>query len=609
MRAVCCRRVNLSLGIWVPRRFLKITPGARQDEKNVFGFAGGCLTADSHYRNLTPAVKYVDQTYLGNCISDRLVNFQPFKSRRETELFYSTFEQKMFAIAVTPIPTKASKKVNGNHDFSPFIRSNNTRHDVRLCIGSGVQALQRRGIAEISVDPCYDAEAAAEGAYLAAFVYDELKSTSRQTVKPHISCYTDHLDVSGANTKNKETILAAWRRGTELAMAQNLARKWMEMPANLLSPMAFATQVTSVLEGIPNGLVRTKVRNADWCREQRMNGLLSVGAGSHRSVVFLEIVYEGDPEHCQNHVALVGKGVTFDSGGISIKPSAGMEEMRADMGGAAVVVSTIFGLANLRVPINVRAYLPLCENMPGGGAMRPGDVLRMANGLTVQVDNTDAEGRLILADALVMAHKHPDLVSQPALIIDIATLTGAISVALGDEFTGVFLNGAGRYTRTGSLWRRPLTVASGSDEKASLDSSDFSSDVEDADDIDVSMVSGQQQSHPSVPGPGLLECLRCSASARGDRVWNLPLLHSGLLREQAHLADLVNVAGGSYAKKGGSGIAASFLSEFVPRSIPWIHLDIAGVMQPSARESFMRKGMAGRPTRTIIEFLDRLSRC
>ncbi|KAF6771461.1 hypothetical protein AHF37_12725, partial [Paragonimus kellicotti] len=112
------------------------------------------------------------------------------------------------------------------------------------------------------------------------------------------------------------------------------------------------------------------------------------------------------------------------------------------------------------------------------------------------------------------------------------------------------------------------------------------------DDIDVSLVSEQQQSDPSVPGQALLECLRCSASARGDRVWNLPLLHSGLLREQAHLADLVNVAGGPYAKKGGSGIAASFLSEFVPRSIPWIHLDIAGVMQPSARESFMRKGMA-----------------
>ncbi|KAF6768605.1 hypothetical protein AHF37_10230 [Paragonimus kellicotti] len=279
-----------------------------------------------------------------------------------------------------------------------------------------------------------------------------------------------------------------------------------------------------------------------------------------------------------------------------------MEEMRADMGGAAVVVSTIFGLANLRVPINVRAYLPLCENMPGGGAMRPGDVLRMANGLTVP------------ADALVMAHKHPDLVSQPALIIDIATLTGAISVALGDEFTGVFLNRAGRYTRTGSLWRRPMTVASESDEKAPLDSSESPSDVEEytEDDIDVSLVSEQQQSDPSVPGQALLECLRCSASARGDRVWNLPLLHSGLLREQAHLADLVNVAGGPYAKKGALRLLLPIryaAREFVPRSIPWIHLDIAGVMQPSARESFMRKGMAGRPTRTIIEFLDRLSRC
>ncbi|KAA3671801.1 cytosol aminopeptidase [Paragonimus westermani] len=268
---VFCRRIDFGLGIWVPRRLFRPSPGVRQDEVI-------CHVSSSQFAEHRFWIRWWI--------------FQPFKSRRETELFYSTFEQKKFAIAVTPIPTKISKRVNGLHDFTSFIKSNNSRHDIRVCIGSGVQALQRRGIAEVLVDPCNDAEAAAEGAYLAAFIYDELKSTSRQTVKPHISCYTDHLDVSGADTKNKESILAAWRRGTELAMAQNLARKWMEMPANLLSPMAFATQISSVLEGISNGLVRTKIRNADWCREQRMNGLLSVGAGSHRSVVFLEIVYE-----------------------------------------------------------------------------------------------------------------------------------------------------------------------------------------------------------------------------------------------------------------------------------------------------------------------------
>ncbi|TGZ73883.1 hypothetical protein CRM22_001250 [Opisthorchis felineus] len=557
------------------------------------GFAGGGIILGNHGKRLTPALAYIDQTYLSGSVHDNLTNYKLFQRIRDTEIFYSTFEQNQFAVAVSPLPVTSCKNLRVSPDEVENPMDVVSRNSVRRCIGMGVHALQRRGTREILVDPCGDAEVAAEGAYLAAFVYDELKSVARQTIKPHITCYTNHLASSSSSGASvKEDMLAAWQRGRILAMSQNLARKWMEMPANYLSPSAFAQQAASVFDGMSQ--VRTNIRSSEWCREHRLNGLLSVGAGSRRHVAFVEIIYEGDPARCKNHVALVGKGVTFDSGGISLKRSTGMEEMRADMGGAAVVASTVYGLASLGVPVNVRAYLPLCENMPGGGAMRPGDVIRMANGLTVQVDNTDAEGRLILADALHIACKHPDFVGEePSLIIDVATLTGAISAALGDEFTGVFSNHAASHKAAAAIWHSAEAPSSSLATETEEDIEPIE-DTEDEEEVEVGLQIEQPLMRLSpARGPTLWDCLRTSATIRGDRVWNLPLLSTIPLCEQAHLADLVNVTGGSNAKKGGSGTAAAFLNFFVPRHIPWMHLDIAGVMRPDLRQGYMRKGMAG----------------
>jgi len=235
----------------------------------------------------------------------------------------------------------------------------------------------------------------------------------------------------------------------------------------------------------------------------------------------------------------VGKGVTFDTGGISIKPSAKMDLMRGDMGGAAVVTSCMTAVAKLGMNLNLTVLVPLTENMPGSRATRPGDVVTAMNGKTIQVDNTDAEGRLILADALCYA----DTLS-PRLVLDIATLTGACSVALGTAATGVFCT----------------------------DSQDFAA----------------------------LE--RCG-SMSGDRMWRLPLWrHYTDKVKKTPLADLNNAPVGG----GGACTAAAFLREFTTCK-NYLHLDMAGVMDNAGDISYLGNGMSGRPTRTLVHYLAHLS--
>lgn len=195
----------------------------------------------------------------------------------------------------------------------------------------------------------------------------------------------------------------------------------METPANLMTPTIFADRVRQRCE--PHG-VKVTAHNKEWAAEQKMGSFLSVTRGSAEPPVFLELNYNGGPAD-QKPICLVGKGITFDSGGISLKGGAKMDEMRADMGGAACVAGTVAALAELRVPVNVVALMPLCENMPSGTATKPGDVVYAMNGKSICVDNTDAEGRLVLCDALLYAQT-----KNPRWVLDIATLTGAIGVGI-----------------------------------------------------------------------------------------------------------------------------------------------------------------------------------
>jgi leucyl aminopeptidase len=246
----------------------------------------------------------------------------------------------------------------------------------------------------------------------------------------------------------------AIRRGEIVGMAVNLARDLANTPPAEKTPMRLAEQVQLVAH---DAGIEFQLWDETKIRQERLGGLLGVAAGSTNPPAFVFLEYRGASQ--APPFALVGKGVTFDSGGLSLKPSASMEDMKSDMTGAAVVIATLQAIARLRLPIHVVGYLPLTENMTGGAAMKPGDVLTIRNGTTVEVLNTDAEGRLILADALCLATE-----SKPRAIIDLATLTGACMVALGTKTAGLFTNNQSlskmfleTCRQTGErAWRMPL---------------------------------------------------------------------------------------------------------------------------------------------------------
>ncbi|XP_062561028.1 cytosol aminopeptidase-like isoform X2 [Armigeres subalbatus] len=403
---------------------------------------------------------------------------------------------------------------------------NGAKENVRIAASSGVKALSACKIGRIEVEDMEDAKAAAEGALLSNYKFQDFKSKDKQTTLPAVSL------AENANGGDQ------WEQGWVLGQAQNWARSLMETPANLMTPSIFSENVKAKLACVN---VDVQVHDENWAKEKKMGSFLSVTNGTKEPAKFVEITYkgEGSDDKC---IGLVGKGVTFDSGGISLKPSASMDQMRADMGGAANVAATIFALAQLKAPVFVKGFIPLCENMPSGNATKPGDVVFAMNGKSICVDNTDAEGRLILADALCYASTF-----NPKFILDIATLTGAIKVALGDCVAGVF-------STNNALWNQ----------------------------------------------------IHAAGSETGDRVWRMPLFkHYSEQMTDHNGYDLNNLGKG---KGGGSCTAAAFLREFVPKEIPWMHVDMAGVMGDCSDQGYTgAKGMTGRPMRTLVEFITKAS--
>lgn len=267
-----------------------------------------------------------------------------------------------------------------------------------------MKSLQALKLNSVYVDDLGNATAAAEGALLANFKFQQYKAKKVEFPSIH----------AAAGTESDE-----WKKGVVYGNAQNFCKTLMDTPANHLTPTVFCDLVKEKFTGLPN--VELVAHDEAWARKEKMGLFLSVSAGSSEPPKFLEITYNGDPSS-KKPIALVGKGITFDSGGISLKPGSKMDQMRADMGGAANVASAIWALAQLKVKVNVKGFIPLCENMPGNHATKPGDVITGRNGKTVCIDNTDAEGRLILADALSYASDF-----HPLWTLDIATLTGAVS--------------------------------------------------------------------------------------------------------------------------------------------------------------------------------------
>ncbi|EPT02578.1 hypothetical protein FOMPIDRAFT_1059138 [Fomitopsis schrenkii] len=416
------------------------------------------------------------------------------------------------------------------------------REVVRKAVGSAIKAVKALGDEvdgeTVFVDASADPHAAAVASHLALYDFT-LKTKPPSRFDPRrTEPMPEKLDLRSLGESDAE----AWQEGVVYARAQNLARTLSELPGNIITPTAFTEHIQAEFAGIPD--VEIHVRDQAWAAEKGMRTFLSVAKGSTEPCKFLEIHYHGAASGAQPLV-LIGKGVTFDTGGISIKPSAGMDLMRGDMGGAAAVCSAALAVAQLKLPVNLIVLCPLTENMPGPGANKPGDVVYAMNGKSVQIDNTDAEGRLILADALY----YGTTAYKPHSVVDVATLTGAMMVALGEVYTGVFTN-------SDSLWH----------------------------DLDKA---------------GKIE---------HDLFWRMPLSDAYAPQITSSNADLCNIGG----RAAGSCTAALFLKSFVdgvepseegkPR-VRWAHLDIAGTMESTRGSAYQGKGLTGRPTRALIEFV------
>ncbi len=365
------------------------------------------------------------------------------------------------------------------------------------------------------------AQAITEGLVLGGYQFATFKS------EPKLAELARVVLVGGGGKRT----LTAIDRGRVVAEAACWARDLENEPGGSLTPAKLAKQAAAA--GDQSGFEVT-VWDEKEIRKQNLGGLLGVNRGSEQPARFLRLEYA--PAKAKGTVALVGKGITFDSGGLSLKPADAMVGMKGDMGGAAAVLGAFRAIAALGAKVRVLGFLPITDNMTGGDATRVGDVLTIRNGKTVEVLNTDAEGRLILADALSLASE-----AAPDAIVDLATLTGACMVALGDRIAGLMGNHQG--------W--------------------------------VDQVQG-------------------AADAAGEPVWQLPL--PGYLRGKldSELADLKNITSTRY---GGALAAGVFLQEFVSEGIPWAHLDIAGPADSSEVEGEIVKGGTGFGVRTLVALL------
>jgi leucyl aminopeptidase len=397
----------------------------------------------------------------------------------------------------------------------------------RVAAATGLHARQKKigriaFVAEGALDSPAMMQAIAEGLTLAEFEGGRYKTAGYERFE-----LTSLGIVAGGGAG--EAAKRAVHRGRVIGEWCNMARQLDNEPGNALTPAVFAQRISDIAHA---GGLSAEVLDHHALERLGMGMLLGVGRGSAEPPRLVTVRYEPGGAPPVPVLGLVGKGVTFDTGGISIKPATDMDRMKDDMAGGAAVICAMRALAELGTPTRVVGVIPIAENMPGSRALRPGDVLTSAAGKTVEVVNTDAEGRLILGDALWYAQQ-----LGATHLIDIATLTGAIGVALGKITTGLF-----------------GTPAS------------------------------------------FVEHVRAAAERAGDQCWPMPLFDEYKDQLRSDIADMLNTGG----RPGGAITAALFLKEFTG-GLPWIHLDIAGTAWAEENKPFMPKGPTGAGVRTLIE--------
>ena len=398
---------------------------------------------------------------------------------------------------------------------------------LRKLAGAAVRFLSGKGVETLAfalddgVNASEHVATVAEGTILGAWEPDYLKTDQKEKNKPIRS-----LTIA---TQNQDpTLDAALERGRIIAEAANLTRNIAVEPPNLLTPLVLAERARRMAESC--GL-SFEVLDQDRMRQLGMGALLGVAQGSAAPPALIVMRYTPEKAGSGDHLGLVGKGVTFDTGGISIKPSEGMEKMKYDMAGGAAVIGAMQAIARLKPPVAVTGIVPAVENMPGSRAQRPGDIVTSLSGKTIEILNTDAEGRLILADAITYAKQ-----LGCTHLIDTATLTGAIAVALGHTSSGVFSN-------NDALLARWMTAS----------------------------------------------------KQAGEKMWHMPLDDEYRDQLKTVYADIQNIG----TRWGGACTAAMFLKEFAGDT-PWVHVDVAGTAWLDEAKPFLAKGPTGIPLGSFV---------
>ena len=404
---------------------------------------------------------------------------------------------------------------------------------VREVTGEACRYLRVRGIDRATtiahgagiagMDALDSGQAISEGAHLGLYRF-----TNYQTKNDGERGDLEELAIMEQDASKIGDLEDGVRRGNEIGEGVILTRNMVNEPPNVMTPTRMA-EIAQEL-GEAQGLECTILERHDM-EELGMGGFLGVAQGSVEPPKLITLQYRGDPDNPSHNLALLGKGITFDSGGLSLKTAQGMEEMKRDMAGGATVMGTMRTLAQLGPRVNITGIIGATENMPSGSAQRPGDIVRTMGGKTIEVLNTDAEGRLVLADLLCYT-RHLGV----SRMVDIATLTGAIVVALGNKVSGVM----------------------GNDQL-------------------------------------LIDQIITAGKASGERVWQLPLDDDYKDQIRSNVADMKNTGG----RGAGSITAASLLAEFAGNT-PWAHLDVAGTTYTDQERGYLVKGATGVPVRTLV---------
>jgi leucyl aminopeptidase len=409
-----------------------------------------------------------------------------------------------------------------------------TDDKIRAAVAEACRSFQKRGVKTAAIIPLgagtgtitlqSSAQAITEGAVLGLYTFRKHISKEPETSE------LNQISIIESNTADLAALQEGVRFGRITAEAANLARDLVNEPANYMTPTNLAE---SARELARIHQLELTILEQEQVRALGMGAFLGVAQGSQEPPMFIILRYNGrgNPE---NDIALVGKGITFDSGGISIKPSEGMGDMKGDMAGGASVMAALGAISELKPRINVVAIVAATENMPSGTALKPGDVLKSMSGKTIEIISTDAEGRLTLADAISYARKQ-----NARAIIDIATLTGAMQVALGNICTGAFSNNQ--------------------------------------DLVNKVVAAGEQA---------------------GEHIWQMPMFEEYKEQNKSDVADIKNTGG----RPAGSITAAQFLAEFAGDT-PWVHLDIAGTSDTDKERGYQIKGATGVPVRTLINLV------